>query len=94
MKRELERAAAEKLEKVNRSLQRHLQGSVEEKEERERELLSMKKQIATLMQRLRADPAQLERLQSMLSVKNGGIQDLRRKSLSESFGAGEEALLN
>ncbi|KAK5902496.1 hypothetical protein CesoFtcFv8_007740 [Champsocephalus esox] len=80
---ELTAQKARKLEKVNRSLQRHLQQSAEEKEERERELLSMKKQIATLMQRLQADPAQLERLQSMLSVKNGGIQDLRRKSLSE-----------
>ncbi|KAK1887102.1 Arginine and glutamate-rich protein 1-A [Dissostichus eleginoides] len=44
------RAAAEKLEKVNSSLQCHLQRSTEEKEECERELISMKQQIATLMQ--------------------------------------------
>lgn len=38
-------------------------------------------QIATLMQiqGSRADPAQLERLQSMLSEKNGEIQNLMTK---------------
>lgn len=38
-------------------------------------------QIATLMQLQgsRADPAQLERLQSMLSEKNGEIQNLMTK---------------
>lgn len=38
-------------------------------------------QIATLMQLQgsRADPAQLERLQSMLSEKNGEIQNLMAK---------------
>ncbi|XP_034083153.1 meiosis-specific nuclear structural protein 1-like [Gymnodraco acuticeps] len=71
MKREFERAAAKKLEKVNISLQCHLQRSTEEKEERERELIQMKQQIAFLMQlqRSRADPAQLERPQSRLSKK-------------------------
>lgn len=41
----------------------------------------MQVQIATLMQiqGSRADPAQLERLQSMLSEKNGEIQNLVTK---------------
>ncbi|XP_056133997.1 protein Spindly [Lampris incognitus] len=45
------------------------------------QLHSMKVQIATLMQLQgsRADPAQLERLQSMLSEKNGEIQNLMTK---------------
>ncbi|KAK5897459.1 hypothetical protein CesoFtcFv8_010520 [Champsocephalus esox] len=47
LKSELERAAAKNLEKVNSSLQRHLPRSTEEKEERERELIQMKQQIAT-----------------------------------------------
>ncbi|XP_031175562.1 protein Spindly [Sander lucioperca] len=44
-------------------------------------LQRMKVQIATLMQLQgsRADPAQLERLQSMLSEKNGDIQNLMTK---------------
>ncbi|AWP12594.1 putative protein Spindly-like isoform 2 [Scophthalmus maximus] len=45
------------------------------------QLQRMKVQIATLMQLQgsRADPAQLERLQSMLSEKNGEIQNLMTK---------------
>ncbi|XP_033971597.1 protein Spindly isoform X2 [Trematomus bernacchii] len=45
------------------------------------QLQRMKVQIATLMQLQgsRADPAQLERLQSMLSEKNGEIQNLMMK---------------
>ncbi|XP_029021729.1 protein Spindly [Betta splendens] len=45
------------------------------------QLQRMKFQIATLMQlqASRADPAQLERLQAMLSEKNGEIQDLMTK---------------
>ncbi|KAE8277638.1 Protein Spindly-A [Larimichthys crocea] len=45
------------------------------------QLQRMKFQIATLMQlqSSRADPAQLERLQSMLSEKNGEIQSLMTK---------------
>ncbi|XP_037635995.1 protein Spindly isoform X1 [Sebastes umbrosus] len=45
------------------------------------QLQSMKVQIANLMQLQgsRADPAQLERLQSMLSEKNGEIQNLMTK---------------
>ncbi|XP_035525075.1 protein Spindly [Morone saxatilis] len=45
------------------------------------QLQRMKVQIATLMQLQgsRADPAQLERLQSMLSEKNGDIQNLMTK---------------
>ncbi|XP_023273556.1 protein Spindly [Seriola lalandi dorsalis] len=45
------------------------------------QLQRMKVQIATLMQLQgsRADPAQLERLQSMLSEKNGEIQNLMSK---------------
>eukprot|EP00064_Thunnus_orientalis_P018285 superscaffoldBa00004164_g18381 len=45
------------------------------------QLQRMKIQIATLMQLQgsRADPAQLERLQSMLSEKNGEIQNLMTK---------------
>ncbi|KAL3046706.1 hypothetical protein OYC64_004651 [Pagothenia borchgrevinki] len=75
MKTELERAAAKKLEKVNSSLQRHLQRSTEEKEERQRELISMKGQIATLMQRqqFRADPAQLERKNRIAKRKKGKL---------------------
>ncbi|KAI9529120.1 hypothetical protein NQZ68_013427 [Dissostichus eleginoides] len=69
------RAAAEKLEKVNSNLQCHLQCSTEEKEERERELISMKQQIATLMQlqRYRADPAQLERKNQIPKRKKGKL---------------------
>nr|XP_010780531.1 PREDICTED: trichohyalin-like [Notothenia coriiceps] len=79
LKRELERAAAKKLETVNSSPQRHLQRRTEEKEERERELISMTQQMATLMllQRSRADPAQRERPQSWLFEKSVGIQNLR-----------------
>ncbi|KAK5914197.1 hypothetical protein CgunFtcFv8_008653 [Champsocephalus gunnari] len=74
-KSKLERAAARKLEKVNSSLQRHLHRSTEEKEERQRELINMKGQIATLMQRqqFRADPAQLERKNRIAKKKKGKL---------------------
>ncbi|XP_034074223.1 arginine and glutamate-rich protein 1-B-like [Gymnodraco acuticeps] len=74
-KSKLERAAARKPEKVNSSLQRHLHRSTQEKEERQRELISMKGQIATLMQRqqFRADPAQLERKNRIAKRKKGKL---------------------
>ncbi|MEQ2188190.1 hypothetical protein GOODEAATRI_012482 [Goodea atripinnis] len=73
----------QQLELSNSSLQRQLERITEEKEDREKEAVSWfnSLEIATLMQLQgsRADPAQLERLQSMLSEKNGEIQNLMTK---------------